>query len=53
MIIKYDNHKPETTPWYYEEEPLNHHETPWRQNKQSNQLCLPHQDECNTRMGIK
>ena len=35
------------------EEPLNHHETPRRQIKQSNQLSLPHQDDCNTRMDIK
>ena len=35
------------------EEPLNHHETPARQIKQSNQLSLPHQDDCNTRMDIK
>ena len=31
------------------EEPLNHHETPERQIKQSNQLSLPHQDICYTR----
>ena len=36
-----------------EEEPLNHHKTPGRQIKQSNQLSLPHQDDCNTRMDIK
>ena len=36
-----------------EEEPLNHHETPGRQFKQSNQLSLPYQDDCNTRMDIK
>ena len=53
MIRKYHNHKPQTTPWHREEEPLNHHETPGRQIKQSNQLSLPHQDDCNTRMGIK
>ena len=35
------------------EEPLNHHETPGRQIKQSNQLSLPHQDDYNTRMDIK
>ena len=52
MIRKYHNHKP-TTPWHREEEPLNHHETPERQIKQSNQLSLPHQDDCNTRMDIK
>ena len=43
MIKKYHNHKPQTTPWHREEEPLNHHETPGRQLKQSNQLSLPHQ----------
>ena len=32
---------------------LNHHETPERQIKQSNQLSFPHQDDCNTRMDIK
>ena len=53
MIRKYHNHKPQTTPWHREEESLNHHETPGRQIKQSNQLSLPHQDDCNTRMGIK
>ena len=35
------------------EEPLNHRETPGRQIKQSNQLSLAHQDDCNTRMDIK
>ena len=30
-----------------------HHETPGRQIKQSNQLSLPYQDDCNTRMDIK
>ena len=47
MIRKYHNHKLQTTPWHREEEPLNHHETPGRQIKQSNQLSLPHQDDCN------
>ena len=28
-------------------------ETPGRQTKQSNQLSLPHQDDCKTRMDIK
>ena len=36
-----------------EEEPHNHHETPGRQTKQSNQLSLPHHDDCKTRMDIK
>ena len=53
MIRKYHNHKPQTTPWHRKEEPLNHRETPGRQIKQSNQLSLPHQDDCNTRMDIK
>ena len=41
MIRKYHNHKLQTTPWHREEEHLNHHETPGRQIKQSNQLSLP------------
>ena len=53
MIRKYHNLKPQTTPWNHKVEPLNHHETPGRQIKQSNQLSLPHQDDCNTRMEIK
>ena len=48
MIRKYHNHKPQTTLWHREEEPLNHHETPGRQIKQGNQLSLPHPDDCNT-----
>ena len=40
MIRKYHDHKLQTTPWHREEEPLNHHETPGRQIKQSNQLSL-------------
>ena len=50
LVSEYDqeilNHKPQTTPWHREEEPLNHHETPGGQIKQSNQLSLPHQDDC-------
>ena len=53
MIRKYHNHKPQTTLWHREEELLNHHETPGRQIKQSNQLSLPHQGDCSTRMAIK
>ena len=53
MIRKYHNHKLQTSPWHREEEPLNHQETPGRQTKQSNQLSLPHQDDCNARMDIK
>ena len=41
MIRKYHNHKLQTTLWHREEESLNHHETPGRQIKQSNQLSLP------------
>ena len=26
MFTKYHNHKPQTTPWHREEEPLNHQE---------------------------
>ena len=50
MIRKYHNQKPQTNPWHREEEPHNHHETQERQTKQSNQLSLPHQDDCKTRM---
>ena len=53
MIRKYHNHKLQTILWHGEEEPLNHQETPGRQIKQSNQLSLPHQDDCNTRTDTK
>ena len=53
MIRKNHNHKPQKNPWHHEEEPDNHLETPGRQTKQSNQLSLPHQDDCKTRMYIK
>ena len=53
MIRKYHYHKPQTNPWHRKEEPLNHHEIPGRQTKQSNQLSLPHQDDYKTRMNIK
>ena len=53
IVSEYHNHKLQTTPWHREEERPNHHETPGRQIKQSNQLSLPHQDDCNTRMDIK
>ena len=52
MIRKYHNYKLQTTPRHREEEPLNHHETPGRQIKQSNQLSLPNQDDYFTRMDI-
>ena len=51
MIRKY--HKPQTTLWRRKEEPLNHHGTPGRQIKLSNQLSLPHQEDCNTRKDTK
>ena len=41
MIRKYNNHKPQTTLWHREEEPLNHHETPGSQFKQSNCSLFP------------
>ena len=50
IVSEYDQ---QTTPWHREEELLNHHETPGRQIKQSNQPSLPHQDDCNTRTDIK
>ena len=34
------------------EEPHNTHKTPGRQSKQCNQLSLPHQDGCKTRMDM-
>ena len=53
MIRKYHNHKSQISLWHREEEPLNHHETPGRQIKQSNQPSLSHQDDCNTRTDTK
>ena len=53
MIRKYHNHKQQTNPRHREEEPHNYQETTGRQTKQSNQLSLPHQDDCKTRMDIK
>ena len=57
IVSEYDQEIPLSqtadNPWHREEEPLNHHETPGRQIKQSNQLSLPHQDDCNTTMDIK
>ena len=47
MIRKYHNHQLQTKPWQHEEEPQNDLQTPERQTKQSNQLSLPHQDDCN------
>ena len=57
IVSEYDQEIPQSqtadNPWHREEEPLNHHKTPGRQIKQSNQLSLPHQDDCNTRVDIK
>ena len=53
MIREYHNHKLQTNLWHREEAPHNNHETPGRQTKQSNQLSLPHQDDCKARMDIK
>ena len=57
IVSRYDQEIPQSqtvdNPWHREEEPLNQHETPGRQIQQSNQLSLPHQDDCNTRMDIK
>ena len=55
IVSKYDQEIPRSqtakkTPWHREEEPHNNHETPGRQTKQTNQLSLPHQDDCKTRM---
>ena len=50
MIRKYHNHKLQTNPWLHEEAPHNNHEIPGRQTKQNNQLSLPYQDDCKTRM---
>ena len=57
IVSEYDQEIPQSqtaaTPLHRKEESLNHHETPRRQIKQSNQLSLPNQDDCNTRMNIK
>ena len=53
MIRKYHNHKPQPYSWHRKEEPHNNHEIPGRQTKQSNQLSLPHQDDCKIIMDIK
>ena len=43
IVSEYDQEIPQSqTADNPEEEPLNHHETPGRQIKQSNQLSLPH-----------
>ena len=57
IVNEYDQEIPQSqtadNPVAPRDEPLNHHEIPGRQIKQSNQLTLPLQDDCNTRMDIK
>ena len=54
MIRKYHNHKLQTNPCHFEEEPPQQSRvTPGKQRKYSNQLSLPHQDDWKTRMDIK
>ena len=57
IVSEYDQEIPQSqtadNPWHREEEPLNHHETPGKQIRQSNQLSLSHQYDCNTRMDTK
>ena len=53
MIMKYHNRKLQTNSWHRVEQPHNNHDTPGMQTKQSNQLSLPDQDDCKTRMGTK
>ena len=52
MIRKYHNHTLQNNPWHREEEQQNSYsnKTSVRQQKQSNQLSLPSQDDCKTRM---
>ena len=54
IVSEYDQEIPQSQTADNPVSPLGrHHETPGRQIKQSNQLSLPHQDDCNTRMYIK
>ena len=53
IIRKQHNYKPKTNLWHREEEPHNHHETPGRQTKQSNQFPLHNHGDCKARMDIK
>ena len=54
---EYDQEIPQSqnaaNPWHCEEYLHNNHKTLGRQTKQSNQLSLPHQDDCKTGMDIK
>ena len=53
MIRKYHNQKLQINPWHREEESHINHQTPGIQTKPSNQLSLPHQDDCKARIDIK
>ena len=53
MIRKYPNHKLQIHPWHPEVVSHNNHQISGRQFKQSNELYLPHQDDCKIRMDIK
>ena len=53
MIRKYHNHKLQTNLWHRGEQLHNNHEIPGKQTKQSNQLFLPHQDDCKTILDTK
>ena len=54
IVSEYDHEIPQSrTADKPEGDPHNNHETPGRQTKQSNQLSLPNQDNCKTRMDIK
>ena len=51
MIRKYHKHKLQANPWHLKDS-HNNHETQGRQTEQNNQLSLPHQGDCKTRMDI-
>ena len=57
IVSEYDQEIPQSQTaenrLHREDEPHNNHETPGRQKKQRNQLSLPHQDDCKTRMDTK
>ena len=57
LVSEYDQEIPHSQtadkPMATRRRATNNHETPGRQTKQSNQLSLPHQDDCKTRRDIK
>ena len=57
IVIEYDQEIPQSqrvdNPMASRKSHTIYHETPGRQTKQSNQLSLPHEDDCNTRMDLK